>query len=97
MRSSTLRTVVSSDENNFTKGDIVALFFLILRFFLFLYFLYLILLMEDCPEPRRCGQYLRYVGPRTKPSLYPTILDKKYITENPNSENEYTPKMALKK
>ena len=53
--------------------------------------------MEDFSEPQRRGQYLRYVGPRTKPSLYPTILDKKYITENPNSESEYAPKMALKK
>ena len=43
-RSSTFRTVVSADENNFTNGDLVALFFLILRFFLCLLFLYLILL-----------------------------------------------------
>ena len=43
-RSSTFRTVVSADENNFTNGDLVALFFLILRFFLCLFFLYLILL-----------------------------------------------------
>ena len=96
-RSSTFITVVSADENNFTKGDLVALFFLILSFFLCLYFLYLILLMEDFSEPRRRGKYLQYVGPCTKPSLYPKILDKKYITENPNSESEYAPKMALKK
>ena len=44
-RSSTFRTVVSDDENNFTNGDLVALFFLILHFFLFLSFLYLILLI----------------------------------------------------
>ena len=44
-RSSTFRTVVSADENNFTNGDLVALFFLIMRFFLCLSFLYLILLI----------------------------------------------------
>ena len=43
--SSTFRTVVSADENKFTNGDFVALFFLILCFFLCLSFLYLILLM----------------------------------------------------
>ena len=82
--SSTFRTVVNADEDNSTNDDLVACFFLNRRFFLCLYFLYLILLMKDCSESRRCGQYLRYVGPRTKPSLYPTILDKKYITDNPN-------------
>ena len=45
--SSTFITVVSADDNNFTNGDLVALFFLILRFFLCLSFLYLILLMEE--------------------------------------------------
>ena len=44
-RLSTFRTVVSADENNFTNDDLVALFFLILCFFLCLSFLYLILLM----------------------------------------------------
>ena len=96
-RLSTFRTVVNADENDFTNGDIVALFFLIRSFFLCLFFLYLIPVRKDLPEPRRCGRYLRYVGICTKPSLYLTILDKKYITENPNSENEYAPKIARKK
>ena len=43
-RSSTSRTLVSADENNFTNGDLVALFFLILCFFLCLFYLYLIFL-----------------------------------------------------
>ena len=43
-RSSTFRTVVNADENDFTNGDLVALFFLIRSFFLRLFFLYLILL-----------------------------------------------------
>ena len=43
-RSSTFRRVVSANENNSTNGDLVALFFLILRLFLCLFFLYMILL-----------------------------------------------------
>ena len=75
-RSSTFRTVVSADENNFTNGDLVALFFLILSFFLCLLFLYF-------PEPRRRGRYLWYVVPHMKPIVYFTVLNKKCITENP--------------
>ena len=41
-RSSTFRTVVIADENDSTNGDLVALFFLIHRFFLWLLFYYLI-------------------------------------------------------
>ena len=80
-RLSTFRTVVNADEDDSTNDALVARFFLSRRFFLCLYFLYLILLIEDSPEPRRRGKYLRYVGPRTKPSLYPTIIDTKYYWE----------------
>ena len=37
-RSSTFITVVSADDTNFTNGDLVAFFFLIMRLFLCLYF-----------------------------------------------------------
>ena len=43
-RSSKFRTVVNADENDFTNGDLVVLFFFILCFFLCLLFLCLILL-----------------------------------------------------
>ena len=59
-RSSTFRTVVSADENNFTNGDLVALFFLILHFFLCLYFLYLILLTEEMQCLTADVLYLQY-------------------------------------
>ena len=40
-RMSTFRTVVNADENDSTNGDLVAVFFLIRRFFLCLSFFYL--------------------------------------------------------